>query len=187
MRDYIRDRMDRMRDRRDRMIGRNDEDYRRGRRDYEMDERRGRRDYEDDYARGRRRDYNDYEMDYRGRGRDYGDYEMNYDMRGDYSHEEEKYEKELEEWCEELKHYDKFKLPKEEVIRKAKQMGIRFEKYEEKEFLCTYYMMMSDYPEIATDPHKFIYMAKQFLEDKDAKRKDGEKLYYYYCDIVKGK
>lgn len=173
MRDYIRDRMDRMRDRRDRMIGRNEQDYRRN------------RDYEDDFARGRRRDYNDYEMDYRGRNDFRGDMEYR-DMRYDYSHEEDKYEKELEEWCEELKHYDKFKLPKEEVIRKAKQMGVRFEKYEEKEFLCTYYMMMSDYPDIATEPHKFIYMAKQFLEDKDAKRKDGEKLYYYYCDIVKG-
>lgn len=177
MRDYIRDRMDRMRDRRDEIIGRN-RDQRRGRRDYEMDRRR---EYDDDedYARGRRgrnRDY-DYEMDYR---RDYRDYEM------DYSHEEEKYEDEMEKWCKELKHYDKFDLSKEEILKKAKGMGVHFDKFDETEFLCTYYMMMSDYPDIATEPHKFIYMAKQFLEDKDAKRKNGEKLYYYYCDIVKG-
>lgn len=126
-------------------------------------------------------DYNQgYMNDYaRGRGRDYGyDYASN--------EEDKEWEEHLHKWIEKLKKYDKFNMPKEEIINKAKSMGVKFDKYNEHEFVATYYMMMSDYPSIMSDPHLALVMAKDFLEDKDSELKGSEKLCAYYYEIVKG-
>lgn len=171
---------------RDRMIGRdrarNDYRSRDGRNPYGSrggyvrDSRRG--DYGDyrnsDY---RRNDYND--RDYRDRDRDYNDYDM------DYAEMDEEYKADLEEWCKDLKRQVRNPLPKSEVLDKAEQMGVRFDKYDEKEFFTTVMMLMSDYPNIG-QPETYIAMAKQWLEDKDSELTGSEKLSAYYYTIVKG-
>ena len=65
-------------------------------------------------------------------------------------------------------------------------MGVKFEDYNEEEFLTTYYMVLSDYPKIANEPHTYLALAKDWLEDKDTALKGSEKLCAYYYEIVKG-
>lgn len=126
-------------------------------------------------------DYNQgYMNDYaRGRSRDYG-----YDYGGD--EENKEWEEHLHKWIEKLKKYDKFNMPKEEIINKARSMDVKFDKYNEHEFVATYYMMMSDYPSIMSDPHLALAMAKDFLEGKNTELKGSEKLCAHYYEIVKG-
>ena len=145
-----------------------------------------------DYARGggRGRD--------RDRGQDYGmedyDYDMGdydndygYDM-GDYADEdmEEEWKQHLKKWTEKLKKKDRFNMPKDQVLQNAKQMGVKFDEYSEEEFLTTYYMVISDYPKVANEPHTYLAMAKEWLEDKDSELKGSEKLCAYYYEIIKG-
>ena len=68
--------------------------------------------------------------------------------------------------------------------QEAKKMDIKFEKYDEMELYATYLMMISDYPQMAGEPHSYIAMAKAFLEDKDAALQGGEKLCKYLYAIV---
>ena len=74
---------------------------------------------------------------------------------------------------------------KNEILSTAEQMGVRFDKYDEKEFYTTVMMLMSDYPNIG-QPETYIAMAKQWLEDKDSELTGSEKLAAYYYTIVKG-
>ena len=120
----------------------------------------------------RRNDYNDYN-DYRRR--DYGSNEM-----------EMKYEKDLDMWIEDLKKKDRIGLPKHQVIEQAKQMGVRFENFDEKEFYAVYLMLVSDYKSIGVDAKTFIKMAKEWLEDDDIARKHSEKVCAYLDKIVLG-
>lgn len=115
-----------------------------------------------------------------GYGRDYA-------MR-DYSDEdmEKEYHEDIKELTEKLKHHDKFNLPHDEIIRRAKQKGVNFSKYSEEEFVAVYYMMMSDYKTIANDPMAYIHMAKEWLEDDDVKVSPSEKLCIYLYKIIKG-
>lgn len=143
-----------------------------------------RRDYERDYARDyERRDYNrnydysDYAED-RRYSRDYRDYASD-DM-------DEEYEKDLKEWTKKLKKHDRFGLSENELINKAKSMGVKFDEYSEEEFIATYYMMQSDYKNVGNDAHIYLQMAKSFLEDKDAEKQGSEKLCIYMYEIVKG-
>lgn len=136
--------------------------------------------------RPRMNDYNDYGYDYARGGRrrnDYNDY--GYDER-DYAEMDNEWKEHLEKWCKELKQHDRFGMPKDQVIQNAKQMGVQFDKYDEKEFLTTFYMVMSDYPRIANEPHTYLAMAKDWLEDDDSKLKGSEKLCAYYYEVVKG-
>lgn len=164
---------------RDRMIER---DMRRGR-----SSRRDSRDMRDMYAKENafdldynydsRRDYRDYTRDYRDYARDYAN---------DYGEAKEEYEEDLEKWCKKLERKDRFKMPKEDVVRRAKQMGVKFDEYTEKEYMCVYYMLMSDYPNVANDPNVYLAMAKEFLEDDDIEVSPSEKLCIYMYKIVKG-
>lgn len=172
---------------------------------YVRDSRRGRRDradydYENDMARGRDRaqnvsypmygiggyrpyenDMDDYDYARRsGRGRDY-----DYDMY-DYAEADDEWKEHLKKWSEKLKKHDRFNMPKDQVLQNAKQMGIKFDEYDENEFLTTYYMVISDYPKIANEPHSYLAMAKDWLEDKDSALKGSEKLCAYYYEIIKG-
>ena len=114
---------------------------------------------------------------------DYG-----YDYGYDYDYADEDMEKEwkehLKKWQDELKRYDRFNMPKDQVIQNAKQMGVEFDKYNEEEFLTTYYMVMSDYPSIANEPHTYISLAKDWLEDEDSKLKGSDKLCAYYYEVI---
>lgn len=113
--------------------------------------------------------------------------DYDYDYGYDYAKESEKeYEKDLHEWVEKLKKYDRFGWSKEQVIQQAKDMGVKFEKYDEMEFYATYLMLMSDFKKIGSDPYVYLSMAKEFLEDDDAKLKGSEKICAYLYTIVKG-
>lgn len=120
-----------------------------------------------DYARGRGRDY-DY-------GYDYASEDM-----------EKEWHEELEKWGKKLKKHDIFNMPKEQIIQKARDMGVKFHDYNEEEFVTTYYMMISDYKNVSNDPHFYLVLAKQFLEDDDTALKGSDKLCAYYYEIVKG-
>lgn len=187
---------------RDKMIGRDSRENRRydernpygAEGGYVSSSRRGRdraydqRDYEEsDYARrggyqNRGRDNRDYsrEQDYRSY-KDYDDYEdrTSNDMY-------RKYEYDLEEWTEKLKKHDKFKMSKEDIINRARSMGVRFDDYSQEEYLAVYYMLMSDFPHVANDYSTYLHMAKKWLEDDDIEVSPSEKLSIYYYDIVKG-
>ena len=127
----------------------------------------------------------DYEMYGYGIG---GIRPMNYDYGYDYASEdmEKEWKEHLKKWQDELKRYDRFNIPKEQIIQNARQMGVGFDKYNEEEFLTTYYMVMSDYPSIANEPHTYISLAKDWLEDEDSKLKGSEKLCAYYYEVIKG-
>lgn len=146
------------------------------RRDYERENYE--RDYNNDYRSYDRYDsgdrrYDRYDYDYRGR--DYAEKEM-----------DEEYEEDLKEWTKKLKKHDRFGLSESDIVNKAKSMGIRFEEYNEDEFIATYYMMQSDYKNVGNDAHIYLQMAKSFLEDKDAEKQGSEKLCIYLYEIVKG-
>ncbi len=175
---------------RDKMIGRySDREYdgrnrygssegyisssRRDRNDYEGSDYRDRRDYEDYERRDRYSNY-DFESDYRGR-----------DRKSDDAYR--KYEVDLEKWTEKLKKHDKFRLSKEDIMNRARSMGVRFDDYSLEEFLVVYYMLMSDFPNVANDSSTYLNMAKKWLEDDDIEVSPSEKLCIYYYDIVKGK
>ena len=120
-------------------------------------------------------------MDYARGGMDYG-----YDYGYDYGSEdmEKEWKEHLKKWCEELKRYDRFNMPKDQIIQTARQMGVRFDNYNEEEFLTAYYMVMSDYPQVANEPHTYLSLAKDWLEDKDSKLKGAEKLSAYYYEVI---
>lgn len=174
---------------RDRMDERNPYGSRGG---YVVSNRRDRADERRDYER----DYNydrDYNNDYRSYDRyDSGDRRYDrydYDYRGrDYAEKEmdEEYDQDLKEWTEKLKKHDRFGLSESDIVNKAKSMGIRFEEYNEEEFIATYFMMQSDYKNVGNDAHIYLQMAKSFLEDKDAEKQGSEKLCIYMYEIVKG-
>ena len=163
-------------------------DYARGRRDYG---------YEDDYARNRR-DYGmdemrrrDYGIDMRG-GRDYGDYREDYGYMpyypdyasGNLSREE------LHHWKKkltaEMEKGECEMLSDEKILKRAKEMGMKFEEFTEDEFVVTVLALYTDYCKTLGKANTDMYlkMAKDFLEDKDAGVRFGEKLAAYYDNIV---
>ena len=171
-------------------------DGRRRRYDYEMDERSG-RDYNmnnDGHYRHEMPSYSmygtvmpsDYRRDYEGEYR-HSDYDYEEDEDYDYASGEEEYKKELEKWAHKLKQNDRFNLNKEEVIRKAKEMQVKFDEFSEEEFYVIYLMHLSDYKNQFNDPHMYIKMAKDWLMDKDIKVTPSEKVWIYLNYIVLGK
>lgn len=134
-------------------------------------------------SRNMGRDYGMY--DYNDYNNDYTDYDYNDYGYRDMAEMDEDWHTDLKEWCKKLKREDRFNIPKEDVLKRAKQMGVSFDDYDEEEFITTYYMMMSDHPKAAAEPNAYINMAKEFLEDKDAERKGSDKLCAYYYNIVK--
>lgn len=113
------------------------------------------------------------------------DYAMDYSR--DYAMEDEEYRKDLKHWIEKLKKKDRFGVSKDQVLRQASNMQIKFEDFEEDEFYATYLMLVSDFPKIANDYNQYISMAKSWLEDDDVEMKGGDKLCAYLYTIVLGK
>lgn len=128
-------------------------------------------------------DRNDY-GDYNRGGRN--DYNSDYANYNDYAMEEKEYEKHLHEWINKLKSKDRFGVPKEQVLKQAENMGVRFDKFTPEEFYATYLMMISDYKKVANDYNMYISLAKEWLEDDDIKVKGGDKLCAYLYYIVLG-
>jgi hypothetical protein len=172
-------------------------DYRYGndsRMDYNYDyaERNRGYDYRNNYE-SRNSDYNKYPEHYGEYNRPMYDYEMrnrdyNYDYRMDYDHMEKEYHEELKKWIEKLKQKDnRIRVNKEQVMRQAKNMNVRFEDYTEEEFYAVYLMMIADYPNVTNDYNVYLSMAKNWLEDDDVKVKGSDKLCTYLYEIVLGK
>lgn len=190
------------------------EDYARGRQ-YEPIEIMGRfNGYyggEEDYAyNGREQDYNyredynhgmdyNYQSDYaRGRGRDYGHmpyspYMMDYGYGRDYAQSGEYLsDKDLKMWTDKLmrdvEEKDKQFLSRENIRKRADEMGIKFDKYSFEEFYVTVLMKYTDHCKTLGTANMDIYLklAKDFFEDPDTALRYGEKLAAYYYDIVEG-
>lgn len=123
-------------------------------------------DYED---YGRRTYHSDY------RGMDYGEEEM-----------EKEYHEDLQEWIDKMKSKDRFKLSKEQITQQAKNMGVRFDKFNELEFYAIYLAMVTDYKSINGDYNMYLRMTKDFFEDDDIEVSPSEKVYIYLYNIVKG-
>lgn len=145
----------------------------------------------EDYARGmREQDYN--------YGRDYGympypPYMMDYGYGRDYA-QGEKYlsDKELKMWADKLmrdvEEKDKQFLSRENIRKRADEMGIKFDKYSFEEFYVTVLMKYTDHCKTLGTANMDIYLklAKDFFEDPDTALRYGEKLAAYYYDIVEG-
>lgn len=145
----------------------------------------------EDYARGmREQDYN--------YGRDYGympypPYMMDYGYGRDYA-QGEKYlsDKELKMWADKLmrdvEEKDKQFLSRENIRKRADEMGIKFDKYSFEEFYVVVLMKYTDHCKTLGTANMDIYLklAKDFFEDPDTALRYGEKLAAYYYDIVEG-
>lgn len=132
----------------------------------------------EDYRRDR--DYGDY-ADY---GQDYGqDYEQDYG--GGYLNRDE-----LEHWehklMEELDKSEKDSMSREKIIKRAKDLGIKFDEYTEDELAVATLVMYTDYCKTLgkASIDMYVKLAKDFLEDKDAGVRYGEKLAAYFDHIV---
>lgn len=123
----------------------------------------------------------DYEMYGYGIG---GIRPMNYDYGYDYASEEKEWKEHLKKWQEELKRYDRFNMPKDQVIQNGRQMGATFKDYNEDEFYTTYLMIVSDYKKSISDPHIAILQTQEWLEDDDSKLKGSDKLCAYYYEVI---
>lgn len=177
------------------------------------DSRRGRRgrdmgDYRNDYAEydsgydsryDNRSNNNDYHFYNQQRGEyprhmDYESYSYgkitpmhrDYGYPLDYNSMEQEYKHKLKEWIDKLKIKDRFGHPMEKIIQQAKNMGVKFEGYNELEFYAIYLAMVSDYKTIANDYNMYIKMAKDFLEDDDIAVTPSEKVCIYLYEIVLG-
>ena len=152
--------------------------------------------YNDDYARGRGRDYN-YGNDY-ARNRDYGympyyPYYMDYGYGRDYAQNGEYLsDKDLKMWADklmkEVEDKDKAFLSRENIRKRADEMGIKFDKYSFEEFYVVVLMKYTDHCKTLGTANMDIYLklAKDFFEDPDTNVRYGEKLAAYYDYIVEG-
>lgn len=183
---YMRDRAERRRMRRGRDYG-----YAMDYRGYDAEH-----NYMDDIRKGRDRYYPErFYMDYQRPYESQRTYDFNYDMRRerdyrrdyrDYADDDydKEYHEDLMEWTNKLKQYDRFGLSKEQVVQKARDMGVSFNEYEPDEYYAVYLMQVSDYPSIANEPHTYLAMAKSWLEDKDIQLDPSEKLCKYMYEIA---
>lgn len=101
-------------------------------------------------------------------------------------------QEELMDWSEKLKkeleEKDKQFFSKENIKKKAEDMGIKFDKFSLDEFYLTVLMVYTDYCKTLGTANMDIYLrlAKDWLEDDDVKVKGGEKLATYHDYIVEG-
>ena len=90
-------------------------------------------------------------------------------------------QEEIMEWSEKLKKEledkDKQYFSKENIKKKAEEMGIKFDKFSLDEFYLTVLMVYTDYCKTLGTANMDIYfrLAKDWLEDDDVKVKGGEK------------
>ena len=124
--------------------------------------------------------YQDMMYDYaRGRGRDYAGAEMLSN-------------RELMDWSQKLmkdvEEKDKAFFKYENVEKKAKDMGIQFDKFTFDEFYTTVLMMYTDYCKTlgTANMDTYLRLAKDWLCDEDVAMRYSEKLATYYDTIVMG-
>lgn len=124
--------------------------------------------------------YQDMMHDYaRGSGRDYAGAEMLSN-------------RELMDWSQKLmkdvEEKDKAFFKYENIEKKAKDMGIQFDKFTFDEFYLVCLMMYTDYCKTLGTANMDIYLklSKDWLQDQDSELKNSEKLYAYYYYVVMG-
>jgi hypothetical protein len=110
-------------------------------------------------------------------------------MGGDYG--ETLSEKDLEKWCKKLKEQlderEKQMFSKEAISKHAKTIGRQMEGFTEKELEVATLMIYTDYKHsIGQNLDLAVRLAFDWLNDKDASVKGGEKLAVYYDCIVEG-
>lgn len=99
---------------------------------------------------------------------------------------------ELNDWkmnlMEHINDSSKSMFTDEAIMRKAREMGIMFDKYSEMELIVTTLMMYTDYNKVIGKGSfdKYVKMADAFLCDDDASVYGGEKLAVYHDCIVMG-
>ena len=142
-----------------------------------------------------RRGYDYYPFEVRGRvGSRYPeDYNYDSDMRYDYYPRDghsTMSEEELKHWgkklLDEVNDKDRQYLKMESVIKKAEQMGIRFDEFTPYEYYITVLMMFTDYSKTLGTANYDIYikLAKDWLCDEDVAAQYGKKLTAYYENVV---
>ena len=136
----------------------------------------------EDYARGDM-GYRNYDM----RGRDYG-YDYGYPV-GDFG--ESLSEKELHEWCEQMKKHlseqEKQMLSEQAIIQKAKQMGMAMDGFTEKELYVNTVRNYTDHKKsIGQNPDLALKMAYDDFHDEDGEYngKGSMWLAVYYDNFV---
>lgn len=181
-------------------------DPRRRDRNYEMPEEDYGYDYNQDYARGRMNRQRDmrgsypfelmgrvgYEEMYDPYIQDMGyDYARGRGMR-DYAEGSMLTNRELMDWSQklmqELEEKDKAYFKYDNIEKKAKEMGMTFDKYSFDEFYTTVLMMVTDYCKTlgTANPDVYLRLSKDFLEDKDSALKYSDKLSAYYDYVIMG-
>lgn len=163
-------------------------DRRADRRSYYGGEFYGMSDKNFEYGGRDRRDYNDYDYNYRESNTDRRMYEPNdyyNDFGGGYLSKEELYRWKNKLYSE-MEKGECEMLSDEKILKRAKEMGLRFENFTEDELVVTVLMIFTDYCKTLGKANidMYVKMAKDFLDDKDAGVKYGEKLTAYYDNIV---
>lgn len=141
-------------------------------------------DYVSDYARRERRDY--------ARGRRTGRYSRADYAGYDYADGEEEYldDETLMEWSKEMldkvEEKDKPYFTKENIEKKAKEMGIKYDDFTFPELYTATLMKFTDHSKTLGTANKdtYILMAKDFFEDEDSELQGSEKLAAYYYNVV---
>lgn len=114
------------------------------------------------------------------------------DGRYDYGEDERLGDRELMEWSkdllEEVPEQYKSYFTVDNIERKAKEMGIDFDKFSFSELYTTTLMMVTDYKDTLGmgNMDTYLRLAKDWLCDKDVAVKYGAKLATYYDEIVNG-
>lgn len=155
-----------------------------GRRDRgEMPRMRDRRDYGNGYYEGEFRGYTDRGYDGMAQTRRYDTMMRDY-ASGMLSN------KELRQWqdalCKEFDQTECDMFQFEDICKMGEDMGIHFDQmFSKEEFYTTVLMLYSDYRKTCgRDITLYLGMARDFLEDRDAKVKGGEKLAAYHDHIA---
>ncbi|MGN0961023.1 MAG: hypothetical protein ACI4PF_02345 [Christensenellales bacterium] len=164
------------------------------------------RDYEEDYARRRnsrgqymrdrgaypfevsgefemydRHHYDPYMMGEYG-GRDYGyDYAYDEDVMSKQELDQKYYQ-----LLGEVEESEKEKFSKERILKRAEEMGIKFDKFSPESLVVATVMVYTDYCKTLGKGNldTYILLAKDFLIDPDSKLKGDEKLTAYFDYVV---
>lgn len=159
-------------------------------RDYhynDMAESRGRYDYATYQNRDNARDYRDNQRvrEYNG---SYGNTPFEMTSREDYKLERDDIDLWVEKLIRELEQDEKSTFRMETVIRKAKELGERFDNYNEDELYAATLMIYTDYKNRLgkNNIDMAIKLARDFLNDKDSALQGAEKLATYYDCIILG-
>lgn len=118
----------------------------------------------------------DYTYDYRGR-RDYGESEYLSD-------------EDLMDWSRDLLEYieqkDRPMYTRDNITKRAREMGIEFRDFSEDELVVTTLMMVTDYGKTlgTSNLDTMIRLACDWLKDEDSELQYGEKLAAYYEYVI---